>query len=544
MIELLAKSASAPLRNEVMKIPLVSELESARKMESSHDLAAFLVAYYGSDLLEMPAIRQILFSLLPLKVVNEFCRSLGMPESSFHYDAALILSTAAWTHTSPLPGLISGQFRKVLGFSIPTEFMPSEASPKPPTIEEIYSEELSPLFDYQRQMSDAVYTLLSSSHSHAMLQMPTGSGKTRTAMHAIVRWVCTQSTGEEVMILWMDHSEELCEQAIETFKRSWLAYGEGKTRAYRLWGAHKLPEEKLSGGILFASLQKLHSLRIREDPLFQKIVYSTHAVIFDEAHKALAPTYKGLIDALTKTGTKKVLLGLSATPGRGVLEAVANERLAKLFNNTLISPKFGNKDAITALRALGVLANIKRTIIKNPKQYDLTHAESKYLGEFFDFPQSVLDRLGRDEHRNLMVAAEVIEQVKQKKQAIVFACSVEHAKLLSAIIAMEGVRSCSVTGDMRHANRVRSIDGFRQRKFDVIVNYGILTTGFDAPNVGAVIIGRPTASIVLYSQMIGRGLRGPKVGGKEECIVVDVVDNIHGFGSEAEIYDYFKDYWT
>ena len=81
------------------------------------------------------------------------------------------------------------------------------------------------------------------------------------------------------------------------------------------------------------------------------------------------------------------------------------------------------------------------------------------------------------------------------------------------------------------------------KKFDVIVNYGILTTGFDAPNVGAVIIARPTASIVLYSQMIGRGLRGPRVGGKAECNVLDVVDNIAGFGTEAEVYSYFSDYW-
>jgi len=543
VIELLAKVNPPALKNEILKIPLVSEFASLTRLTAARELATFLVAYYGTDLLDIPSMRQVLFSLLPLKNLNELCRGLGLPESRFVYDAALILSTAPWTHTSPLPNQICAQFLRSLGQPIPDEFMPTEPTPRPPTIEEIYSEALSPLFDYQRQMSDAVAGLLSSSSKRAMLQMPTGSGKTRTVMHALVRWMSNQNQKTDGLVLWMAHSEELCDQAIESFKRSWLEYGEGKARVYRLWGAQKFPQEKLSTGIVVASLQKLHSLRIRKDPVYEKLVASAHAVIFDEAHKSLAPTYKGLIEGLTKAGRKKVLLGLSATPGRGVLEAIANERLAEIFDNHLIFPQFGDKDAITALRELGVLAKIQRKVINNPKAYELNYDERRFIGEFFEFPQSLLDRLGRDENRNLLVAAEVIQQVKQKRQCIVFACSVEHAKLLSAIIGMQGASSCSVTSNMRYANRVRSIEGFRKQQFAVIVNYGILTTGFDAPNVGAVIIARPTASIVLYSQMIGRGLRGPKVGGKEECVVVDVMDNVEGFGSEAEVYDYFKDYW-
>jgi len=540
--ELLAKVDSDALKKEVLKIPLVSELRSLKQLTSPKDLAAFLVSYYGGDLLEVSSVRQIVFSLLPLPALNDLCRGLSLPESRYVYDAALVLSTAPWTYSSALPTRIRAELEKRLHKTIPEEFMPAEPLPRPPSIEEIYSEELQPLFAYQQEMSDRVYALLAEGNRRAMLQMPTGSGKTRTVMHAVVRRL--SALDRDSLILWMAHSEELCEQAIESFRRSWLEYGEGRARIYRLWGAHKISQDKLSSGIVIASLQKLHSLRVRRDEVYNRLSNSVSAIVFDEAHKALARTYHQLIEDLTGAGTKKVLLGLSATPGRAVLEAIANERLAEVFEHRLIAPTFGGKDPLTALREQGILAHIKRKVIANTNDYGLTQEEGRYLRDFLDFPESLLERVGRDEKRNLLLIGEILGQVRQEKQCIVFACSVNHAKLLAAMVAMRGVSACAITSDMRYSSRVRSIDGFRKKDFDVIVNYGILTTGFDAPNVGAVIIGRPTASIVLYSQMIGRGLRGPKVGGKEQCMVVEVVDNVKGFGADSEVYDYFKDYWN
>jgi superfamily II DNA or RNA helicase len=76
----------------------------------------------------------------------------------------------------------------------------------------------------------------------------------------------------------------------------------------------------------------------------------------------------------------------------------------------------------------------------------------------------------------------------------------------------------------------------------VLCNYGVLTTGFDAPRISALVIGRPTASPLLYEQMIGRGMRGPRFGGTEECLVVDIEDNI-GFSGQLAFLRY-ADYWT
>ena len=109
---------------------------------------------------------------------------------------------------------------------------------------------------------------------------------------------------------------------------------------------------------------------------------------------------------------------------------------------------------------------------------------------------------------------------------------------------LRGVTACTVTSDLGPQSRQRCIDGFRGGRYDVIVNFGILSTGFDAPSTRAIVITRPTASVVLYSQMLGRGMRGPLVGGNKECTVVDIVDNIEGFGSEEGIYEYFAGYWN
>jgi superfamily II DNA or RNA helicase len=80
----------------------------------------------------------------------------------------------------------------------------------------------------------------------------------------------------------------------------------------------------------------------------------------------------------------------------------------------------------------------------------------------------------------------------------------------------------------------------------VLCNYGVLTTGFDAPRVRAVVIGRPTASRVLYEQMIGRGMRGPRFGGTDECLVIDLDDNlVHLNGRQlSTASQQYSEYWV
>ena len=73
-------------------------------------------------------------------------------------------------------------------------------------------------------------------------------------------------------------------------------------------------------------------------------------------------------------------------------------------------------------------------------------------------------------------------------------------------------------------------------------NYEVLTTGFDSTNIRCVFITRPTQSIVLYSQMLGRGLRGPMMGGNEECLLVDIEDNLGKYDADMA-FEHFNSYW-
>ena len=94
----------------------------------------------------------------------------------------------------------------------------------------------------------------------------------------------------------------------------------------------------------------------------------------------------------------------------------------------------------------------------------------------------------------------------------------------------------------RGSTRRALIEDFRHGGLSVLCNYGVLTTGFDAPRVRAVVIARPTTSPVLYEQMIGRGMRGPRFGGTDVCLVMDIADNIEFHGKLA--YTRYRGYWN
>ncbi len=100
-----------------------------------------------------------------------------------------------------------------------------------------------------------------------------------------------------------------------------------------------------------------------------------------------------------------------------------------------------------------------------------------------------------------------------------------------------------MNSNQKKTHRRNIIRDFKDEKFDVLLNFGVLTTGFDAPRIKTVIITRPTTSIVLYSQMIGRGLRGKRMGGNETCRIIDIRDNLEDFGPIEDIYDFFNGYW-
>ena len=115
-----------------------------------------------------------------------------------------------------------------------------------------------------------------------------------------------------------------------------------------------------------------------------------------------------------------------------------------------------------------------------------------------------------------------------------------------AVMTARGIDAHAVTGESSDRVRTHAIRAFKSDRHRpiVLVNFGVLTTGFDAPKATAAVIARPTKSLVLYSQMVGRAIRGPRAGGTETCEVVTVVDTrLPGFGDIAEAFSNWEDVW-
>ena len=149
----------------------------------------------------------------------------------------------------------------------------------------------------------------------------------------------------------------------------------------------------------------------------------------------------------------------------------------------------------------------------------------------------------KDIERNLCIIAQLKQLYEQDYSILVFACSLEHSKLLSECCILLDMKVASIDDSTSSHNRKKYIQDFRQKKIKIIVNYGVLSTGFDAPKTNAIFITRPTTSPVLYSQMLGRGLRGPKVEGSETCLLVDIQDNLAGLPDEKVCFTLFEDYY-
>ena len=117
--------------------------------------------------------------------------------------------------------------------------------------------------------------------------------------------------------------------------------------------------------------------------------------------------------------------------------------------------------------------------------------------------------------------------------------------MIMSWLRMNDYTSFHIDGSTDPRMRRSGIEAFRNGKLQVLCNYGVLTTGFDAPKTDVVVIARPTSSAVTYHQMVGRGLRGPKLGGTSRCTIVDVDFNVQNHGSRRrQLYQYYRDLWS
>ncbi len=417
------------------------------------------------------------------------------------------------------------------------------------------------LHDYQKNLKDkAVQILLNPNYTNRMLiHMPTGAGKTKTAMELASDYLrCKSVLGgfdNSGYVLWLAHSKELNDQAVETFSNTWRLRGDYNIDVFRIYGDYEYPEEILDSerAFVFIGFQKfnamINSKNSRQIKIKNRILEKVKLVIVDEAHKSLASTYGASINLLTQTSGGTQLVGLTATPGRSSdQEDANNNHLAYFFNSTKIGlvDDFGIPilDPIRFLQERGVLAKIDREPLITNIQLELSEKEIKDLKVFGDEKlKRILGDLSRNPARNKLIIDRIDLAVKNGESVLVFACNVEHCIILQTLLKAVGIDSGAILSTTSKTDREDSIKKFKNNELKVLINYGVLTTGFDAPNLNTLIIARPTTSIVLYSQMVGRALRGLMNGGHAQNKLIDLIDNFN-LGNESEMFSFYDEIWN
>jgi len=399
-----------------------------------------------------------------------------------------------------------------------------------------------PLYDYQVIVSNKAIALINEGKTNrALIHLPTGAGKTRTAINVVCEHL---RKNQHSLVVWLADSEELCGQALDEFSIAWAKLGNRKIKSYSFFSDSTKSMSGISDGFLVAGLQRINSLKKTERGfLFDKLQSNVSLVIFDEAHKALAPTYRQIIDDLcSSTEMNTFVLGLTATPGRvfNQDDDTENLKLAELFSSTKITMKVkGYESPVKYL--------IENEYLAHPNFYPINY-ESKveiYNEGTNQSESNLLNKLGANEDRNSSIVRQAIKERKNGSTIIIFACSVENSRELAATLCCLGYSASSLDSknDTTESRRGK-ISDFKSGKLQIIVNYGVLTAGFDAPKTNVAIIGRPTKSLVLYSQMIGRAMRGKKSGGNLECNIYTVIDDIPEYMNLSNAFEYWDQSWS
>jgi len=400
-----------------------------------------------------------------------------------------------------------------------------------------------PLFEHQRRAAKQVWQHIYRGTSRVLLHMPTGAGKTRTAMHLVVRYLIEH---EPCVVVWLASSGELLDQAADAFEQAWSRMGNRAVTVKRAWGSGELDFDGFEDGVLIGGLQKLKAFFDREPIPAFRVGRRTKLVIVDEAHQAVAPTYSYVIESLAESGPDNAVVGLSATPGRTWDDLSEDARLSDFFDGNKVTLSIpGYPDPVSYLIDNGYLA---RPVFRKLEFEPSVQLSDKKTGTLLEYPAEYLEGLGQDPLRNALVIREIQTLISEgHKRIILFAASVSNAEKIALLLEAIGIGAGIVTGNSSSSQRLRVIKKFRRKssKPMVMCNFGVLTTGFDAPETSAAVIARPTKSLVLYSQMVGRATRGLRAGGNETCTISTVVDtSLPGFGDMAEAFMNWEDVWS
>ena len=351
------------------------------------------------------------------------------------------------------------------------------------------------LFDYQEDMKERIEKALRL-HRSVMAQMPTGTGKTYL-LTAVIDSFVSNNPKEKVWIV--AHRRELVSQIDETVRKFHSYYASNTS--------------SLLSSVKAMSIQWLmrHNDEIEEEP---------GMIVIDEAHHALAKTYKEMWERFPKAK----FLGLTATPCR-----LNGKGFTDLFDVLVQSwdvPEFISKGRLAtydfvSIKSDGVTQQLIDSLQKRGADGDYQNKEMDMLLN----KKPSIDRLYRS-----------LEEFGKDRKGIVYAINISHAQKITKLYQEHGVKAIAIDSKTPAAERQQDIEAFKKGDIQVLVNVDIFSEGFDCPNVELVQLARPTLSLAKYLQMVGRGLRVAK--GKKNCVIIDNVGLYRVFGLPSQVWNW------
>ena len=386
------------------------------------------------------------------------------------------------------------------------------------------------LYEHQEEAIRKLDAMDKRGSFRTLLVLPTGGGKTLTAAY----WLLRNAIDQNKKILWLAHRHLLLEQAAEAFARN--AYTDTMVNRtvfnYRIIsGMHDKPVHiQKTDRILIASKDSMiRSLDKLKNWLNGEEIY----LVIDEAHHAVAKSYKKIIQYVADHTKSMKLLGLTATPFRTSEDEQG--ALKQVFTDDIVY-----KTDLDTLIKKGILAT--PTFIDCNTNIQFTEhlgvQALKSIENLDTLPENIANDIADNKERNRIIVEEYLHNYEKYGQTIVFALNKVHAIALNKLFNEKGkaysIRSEFIISEVQdmitgitisNADNERKIEAYRNGEIQVLINVNILTEGTDLPKTHTVFLTRPTVSTTLMTQMVGRALRGLKAGGTKEAYIVSFVDD-------------------
>ena len=506
LLQLVVDELGLPLGSEQIEVIVQrrtpAEIEERRNAirQCSTD-AERLVAAVGEPRLRDGLPSSLLAVLEKDRVSLKGAEVAAVAIATYHTDA---LRQHRWAldHLGP-PSRWAGSARAVrfvqaLGFS--TEWAGERNRRLDPFLEVEGRYRLPELHGYQKVVVRNVRDILCGDRSddkprRGLVSMPTGSGKTRVTVQAIVE--AMRDDGLVGGVLWVADRSELCEQAVEAWRQVWSSIGphESYLRISRMWDGQPKPLPVSELHVVVATIQTLNAKLSNRSGDYD-FLKDFRMVVFDEAHRSIAPTFTSVMDEIGLTRRQEAdepfLLGLTATPYRGYNEEETRWLANRYGGKRLDAGAFESNDAqeiIQELQSKGVLAQADHEtiegetlslddILEGSSDSDEWRQELEKWLALPWLPQSVENRIAQSAERTERIIEAYATHIDPDWPTLIFATSVEHGRTVAALLNRRGIRSRAVSGETETGTRRRVVEAFRGGEIKALVNYGVFREGF------------------------------------------------------------------